>query len=438
MKTSLTLFTTLLITSAATIQAAEVTPREARIDSLKNAHHIIPIGGSGPEASATARRDMIDKFYVDQFRQFENPSAPYFMFMSRDARLAMGMGGTARLRGWFDWGGSIPGQSFSPYLIPMHPNPARIRQLDANPSGSNLFFRMIGTNTAIGAYEVYLEAEFSGYNGSDFKICKAYGTIGDWTIGYASTTFSDPQALPPSVDAQGPNNKMDATAVLVRYMHTFSKGWVIAASVENPVRQVAIDTETTEGTTTWLPDLGIFLQYQWGRNNMQHVRLSAVTRQLTYRSITDARNYHTVGWGLQLSTVANLYGPLTLYGTVNGGRGMAGLGGDWIMNNFDLVGDPHHPGHLYAPPVLGYMVALRYDFPRNISSVLTWGQARYFHRSGTPADEYRYGLYGAANIFYNLTPRVQFGMAFNFGKRVDFGGDSRWGRRICAVAAFTF
>ena len=56
----------------------------------------------------------------------------------------------------------------------------------------------------------------------DFSLKKAYATLNDWTIGYASTTFSDPQALPPSVDAQGPNNKMDATAVLVRYMHTFT------------------------------------------------------------------------------------------------------------------------------------------------------------------------------------------------------------------------
>ncbi len=414
------------------------TPREAYVDSMKQVHRIIQFGDSSATATPSERRAMIDNFYVDQFRQFENPSAPYFMFMSRDARLAMGMGGTVRLRGWYDWGGSMDGAAFSPYLIQMHPDPAGIRQLDANPAGSNIFFRMIGHHSKIGTYQLYLEAEFSGGSGFEFALKKAYATVGDWTVGYASTTFSDPQALPPSVDAQGPNNKMDATAVLVRYMHTFKNGLVLAASVENPLKLTAITTETTSATKTWLPDLGVFLQYQWGNNNMQHIRLSAVTRQLTYRNLITHHNENKVGWGLQLSSVVNICRPLTLYATVNGGRGMAGLGGDWLMNNFDMVGKPDSPGELYAPGVFGYMAALQYHIRPNLFTVLTWGQAHYFQKKGTPADDYKYGLYGAANVFYNLTPRVQFGLGFNIGKRVNYGGESRWGRRVCAVASFSF
>lgn len=420
------------------VAAQSRTPREAYVDSMKQVHKIIPMGGSEKEASEAERRAMIDNFYVDQFRQFENPSAPYFMFMSRDARLAMGMGGTARMRGWFDWGGTMDGAAFSPYLIKMNPNPARIRQLDANPAGSNLFFRMIGNHSKIGTYQVYLEAEFSGSTGYEFQLKKAYAVMGDWTLGYASTTFSDPQALPPSVESQGPNNKMDATAVLLRYMHTFKPGIVIAASVENPLKQTSITTETTEATTTWLPDLGFFLQYQWGNNNMQHIRLSAVTRQLTYRDLVRGRNENKVGWGLQLSSVVNICRPLTLYATVNGGRGMAGLGGDWLMNNFDMVGKPGHPGELYAPGVFGYMAALQYHIRPDLFCVATWGQAKYFQKKGTEADEYKYGLYGAFNVFYNLTPRIQFGLGFNFGKRVNYGGESKWGRRLCATTAFSF
>ena len=240
------------------------TPREASVDSLKNSHRVVHIGGGANAASPDSIHSIINDFYLDQFRQFDNPGAPYFMFMTKDAHMALGMGGTVRLRGWYDWGGSISGQAFSPYLINMNPDPRSIRDLDANPSGSNIFFRMIGRHTKIGHYQLYLEAEFSGYNGVDFSLKKAYATLNDWTIGYASTTFSDPQALPPSVDAQGPNNKMDATAVLVRYMHTFKPGIVLAASVENPVKQTAIDAEDAVSTTTWLPDLGFFLQYQWG------------------------------------------------------------------------------------------------------------------------------------------------------------------------------
>ena len=431
----------LISTAMVCVVAAGVfarTPREASVDSLKNSHRVVHIGGGANAASPDSIHSIINDFYLDQFRQFDNPGAPYFMFMTKDAHMALGMGGTVRLRGWYDWGGSISGQAFSPYLINMNPDPRSIRDLDANPSGSNIFFRMIGRHTKIGHYQLYLEAEFSGYNGVDFSLKKAYATLNDWTIGYASTTFSDPQALPPSVDAQGPNNKMDATAVLVRYMHTFKPGIVLATSVENPVKQTAIDAEDAVSTTTWLPDLGFFLQYQWGNNSMQHIRFSAVTRQLTYRNLLTSTNHHFVGWGLQLSAVANICKPLTLYATVNGGRGMAGLGGDWIMNNFDLVRDPEKPGTLYAPEVFGFMASVQYHFRHNLFASLTWGQAHYFQKDGTPGSDYRYGLYGAANVFYNLTPRIQFGLGFNIGKRVNVDHTSRWGRRLCAVASFSF
>lgn len=415
-----------------------VTPREAQVDSMKQSHNIITIGSTDKPVSTEKQREMIDKFYVDQFRQFQDPSAPTFMFMTRDSKLAMGMGGKVLLRGWYDWGGSLNGASFSPYKIQIHPNPAQMRQLDANPSGSNLFFRMLGHSNRLGDYQLYLEAEFSGGTGVEFKICKAYATMGDWTLGYASTTFSDPQAIAPSVEAQGPNNKMDATAVLLRYMHTFKPGIVIAASVENPLQHTAITTETTEATTTWLPDVGAFVQYQWGHNNMQHVRLSAVARQLTYRNLVEGRNISKLGWGLQASAVFNIVKPLTFYGTVNGGRGMAGLGGDWLVNNFDLIGKPGVEGELYAPPVLGYMSALQYHFTPSLFAVGTFGQAIYYLKDNTPADAYRYGLYTAVNVFYNLTPRIQFGLGFVAGKRVDYGDASRWARRFAAVAAYSF
>lgn len=108
------------------------------------------------------------------------------------------------------------------------------------------------------------------------------------------------------------------------------------------------------------------------------------------------------------------------------------------MNNFDLVRDPEKPGTLYAPEVFGFMASVQYHFRHNLFASLTWGQAHYFQKDGTPGSDYRYGLYGAANVFYNLTPRIQFGLGFNIGKRVNVDHTSRWGRRLCAVASFSF
>ena len=99
-------------------------------------------------------------------------------------------------------------------------DPANNSKLGATPAGSTLFFRVIGKNKTFGNYQLYLEANFNGYGGTDFHLKKAYAQLNNVTVGYASSTFSDPAALPPTVDANGPANKISPTSVLIRWMNT--------------------------------------------------------------------------------------------------------------------------------------------------------------------------------------------------------------------------
>ena len=84
---------------------------EDHIDSLVASHKVITIGGqpSRSEAYVDSVKSLIENFYYDQFRHFQDPAAPYFLFMSKDASLAMGIGGCVRMRGYYDWGGAMPG-----------------------------------------------------------------------------------------------------------------------------------------------------------------------------------------------------------------------------------------------------------------------------------------------------------------------------------------
>lgn len=415
--------------------------RQAHVDSLKSSHKVIIIDGdrsSRPSEDSIAR--MMKVFYEDQFRLATEPAAPQFMFMTRNTNFAMGIGGAVKLRAWYDWHGALPGVSFTPYQIPMHPDQTDMRALGVTPSGTQLYLKAAGRSERLGTYTLYIEGEFSGYNDVGFKLNKAYATLNDWTVGLASTTFSDPAALPPTVDAAGPNNKIDAAAVLVRYMHTWKDHWSIAASIENPAKlKIAGEENQSKLVRQWVPDFGVFAQYQWGQDGLQHIRLSATTREMSYRNLIEGKNHHTVAWGLQLSTIFNPIRPLTVFATVNGGRGIASLGGDLMLNNYDMVSDPDEPGTLYAPYVLGYMVGLQYYFTPKISASTAWGQARYYPRKhAVGQDEYRYGVYGSANIFYNITPRVQVGVGYNVGKRQDFSRDSRTAHRLGLLAAFAF
>lgn len=416
--------------------AESKTHADAMVDSMVDSHRVIFLPGEESPVSKDSIRSVITRFYVDQFRNFQDPAAPYFLFMSRDANLAMGIGGCVRMRGWYDWGGALPSNGFVPALIPMHPEPTEMRHFGTTPAGSSLFFRVIGHTWRNVNYQVYIEANFNGYNGRDLHLKKAYAVINDWTVGYANSTFSDPAALPPTVDASGPNNKMAVTDVLLRWMKTFRNRWTVAVSAETPAQQTEETTGINKKCTEWVPDGAIFIQYGWRQS--EHVRLAAIYRTLSYRNLIENRNHNVSGVGMQLSTVARPLDRLTLYGNMVSGFGIASLGGDMMVGNYDLVTDPEHEGNLYAPWSLGWCAGAQWNFTPMLFVSATFGQSRYLPRYKPAPESYLYGTYIAANVFWNLTPRIQVGAEINFGERVNQDRSSRWAHRAGAMCQFSF
>ena len=408
---------------------------EIQIDSLKNSHLITFIGdGNNPHPDSV--RAILDKFYIDQFRHFQDPRAPYFLFMSKDSKFAMGIGGVVRMRGWYDWGGVIPYNGFIPQAISVPRNDIARKKISTTPAGTALYYRVIGNNHRLGDYQLYIETNFDGYNQVGMKLKKAYATVNDWTIGYANSTFGDPAAFPPLIDAQGPQAEVQTTTVLLRWMHSFDKNWTIATSIETPQSQVDYDNVNTSKVDDWAPNVAAFGQYGWGNN--QHIRLSGIMRVLPYHNLINGSNERELGWGVQLSSIYQPAKPLTLYATANIGRGYGSLTGDLIMDNYDLLNNPNTPGEMYAPESFAWYGAVQYHFRPNLFATATVGQERLLPQHNVPGDTYKYGLYSAFNVFWDITPRFEVAAELNFGKRANFNGDSNWARRACLMAQFSF
>ncbi len=410
-------------------------------ESVKHSHKVISLGkGELTDDEVFANdsiRHLLDMFYYDQFRSFSDPESPYFLMMSRDATLAMGMGGAVRMRGYFDWNGAIPAAAFAPYLIPMHTDATAMRHFATTPAGTCLFFRVIGKNRSLGHYQLYIEANFNGYQARDFHLKKAYATINDFTIGYAPSTFSDPAAVPPMVDANGPSNKISPTNVLVRYMPRLSKHWVMAVSAETPATKIGADNTLTRAIENWVPDGAAFIQYEWGPT--AHVRLAGIVRSLSYRDVAASTNHHRAGWGLLLSSVAHPTRQLTGYLTLNYGRGYASLGGDLAVSSYDLIPDPDAPGKLYSPATFGWCAGLQWNFRPNLFVSASVSSSHLYTEGRPIADsEFSHGLLAAVNCFWNLTPRIQVGGELDFGRRTNFSGAARNAWRVGAMTQFSF
>ena len=393
---------------------------------------------SRPNPRQDSVYQLINKFYMDQFRHSQDPKTPYFMFMSKDASLAMGIGGVIRMRTWFDWNGYLPSNGFSIYTIQIPKNPADMRRLGYTPSGTALFYTILGRNKLLGEYMGYIQGNFTGYNNVGFRLKKAYFTFRDWTVGYASSTFSDPAAEPPVLDGSGPMAEMSKTNVLVRWLHNTRYGLVYGGSVELSGSQADTGDDTqTAKCPDYLPNLVAMLQYQWN-SGKSHVRLSGLLRGIAYRDLVAQQNRTITGWGLQLSAVAKIASPLTMYGIVSYGCGHASYSGDLSVGNYDLVARPGKPGELYAPAMVGFTWGATYYFRPNLYATVALGELKYLPKYRPDDDEYRYGLYGAVNCQWEITPRFTCGVEYLAGKRMNFDRTHGNANRINAMVQLSF
>lgn len=413
----------------------QLTAEEIKEAQLKATHKII-FAGDGPTASRDSIEKAIELFYVDQFRQFQDPLAPYFMLMSRDGKLALGIGGAVRMRGWADFGGSVPVNGFVPYMIPVPKDPDQRRGLGCTPGGTALFLQVVGRNPVLGDIIGYVQTDFSGTDNVQLKLKKAYVTVKDFTVGWAPTTFSDVQAEAPTIDGAGQNGKTSHTTLLVRYMRNLKKGWTVAGSVEFPSSHIDADGVKTKKLKDYVPDFAAFAQYGWGHGD--HIRLSGIVRTFAYRDLVTMKQHTSMGWGAQLSGIVHPINRLSLYFIANCGKGYQSYMGDMAIGSYDMVSDLSTPGKLYAPLAVGLNFGAKYNFRPNLYATMALGRVGYYPKDRVDPTDYRYGLYGSACLFWEMTPRLQTGIEYLTGSRHNVNGEHASANRIDVLFQFSF
>lgn len=417
--------------------SVHTTAERDHIQQVRESHKVIYFDNNRPMASQDSIRRLMDQFYVNQFRHFQDPQSPYFLMMSRDATLAMGIGGAVRMRGYFDFDDAMPTSAFLPYTIPVPANKYNRRKLSATPAGTALFLQIIGVNKTLGNFSAFIQGNFDGYQGLGFKLKKSYVIINDWTIGYNTSTFVDPAANPPVIDASGPNGQTNNTSVLLRWMHAIKSKWMVAASVEFPSTQAATDETYTRKQNDWWPDVVAFGQYQWAKGE-GHLRLSTLLRVMPYYDLITDRSQSKIGWGAHLSMVSPIDYGWKVYASVVGGAGIGSYTNEMMADRLDLLNCPTAHGKMYAPYSLGFTAGIRYNFTHNVYSSISVSRAQLFPRSGTTELTYRRGLFCVANLFWDMSTRLQTGIEYLYGRRTDYDGQHGSAQRINMLFMFSF
>lgn len=435
-----TLYASLLTLTALCTQA-QTLPDTRFVDIANNEEvikgvHIISPGGENALNRDSAEM-LIRQFYLNQFHHFQDPEAPYFMLMSKNAQLALGVGGRVKLLGWWDWDGSTQNKEFSPYNIPIPKDPTAKKAIGGSPYGTNLFFTVLGNKSPLGNYMAYIEIGFGGYKDSGCKLKKAYLTMGPLTVGYTSSVFSDPDAYAPTIDGAGANGTVGHSSVQVRYTKDFKSGWSVAGAVAIPSFEAQVTEGQTAKCTAYVPDLGGYVQYGW-QGGASHVRASGLFKMMAYRNLLEKKNHNPAGWGAQLSSVVRTAPKLTLYAVGNIGRGIGSYLQDLGNGEYDLVANTDHPGVMYSPLSCSFSLGARYYISKKLFASLTLSELRYLPDHPTESDEYKYGLYGAANVMWNITPRLRTGVEYVAGKRQNIDRQHAYAQRLNALFQFSF
>lgn len=381
--------------------------------------------------------EVMTVLYDTQDLHFRDPGLPRFLLIDRTGGTVLGIGGAVEGVVSYDFMGAIGNDGFVTYEIPVPRDPSMRNRLGASASHSALFLKLV-RQTKLGVLTAYTEANFTGDgNGYGFKLKQAYITLDKVTLGLTNSTFVDPQSGVPTVDYQGPSGEVGGKNILARYRRTFGKGFSFAVSAEFP-KATYTTGQQAEAISQRIPDIPAYIQYAFG-GGKSHVRLSAIFRDLSYRDLAEGRNRTTVGWGVQLSGLAKLCKPVTLFYQGVYGKGIAHYLNDLDGNGMDLI-PGSESGRLIAPGTLGFVGGMRYDLTKKFFMSASYSFCRVYDQreGGMSADTYRRANYVVANAFYNPFPEFLIGLEYLHGTRSDINRASNGANRIECMLKYSF
>ena len=381
---------------------------------------------------------LIRKMYDANGQHFQDPRAARFLFMDKEGKVALGIGGYVKGTMSVDMDGISDNLDFVTYDIPAPMKTDMRNQFQMDASTSRLFLKLVGANTSVGDFTVYVETDFRGKDGHqyDLRLRQAYIQFGGWKFGRARSTFDDGASAPPTIDFEGPSGSISKKNTMIQYSHQFGEHWSTAMSIESPSESYTVAKGASEAIKQRIPDIPTYVQYAWD-GGKSHIRLSNLFRALSYRNLTTAENKYAIGWASQLSGVITASPQWTFYYQGAYGWGYADYLNDLGGSGFDLIPDGDS-GKLKAPASMGLVGGIQYNFNPKFFVSASYSQCRLYDQSAMAKDTYKYGQYVAANAFYVPFSNCMVGLEYLYGNRHNIDGTSGDAHRINAMIQYHF
>lgn len=410
---------------------------------------------------------VMQAFIENSPADYRVPNSPRFAIVGKNEKFYLGFGGYVKGTMSFDWGSPI--NNFNEFIVSAIPMPGSQKpgnkaQFGLSAQQSDLYLNLVALPNDKNKVGFYLNFIFLG-NGYTPQVRQAYVTWRGIEMGYGFSLFTDLAADPNTIDYEGPNSFTVDLNAKFDYRHTFGKHFGIGIGAELPMASYTngyagvthgglIKDEGTKTVTQRIPDIPMYLQWNWGNNN--RIRLSALFRNMQYRgNMTDmgtsdddsglvgGETKNLFGWGLQLTGNFNICNKLIGYYQATYGKGITNYFEDLTGLGLDMVPVYNNPGELQTTKAWGGYLGLQYNWSSKVYSDLIYSHLRvynpYYNGGATAwSTQYKYGQYAVANLFYNITPVFSWALEYIWGRRVDMNGIQAHDNRIQTMLQVTF
>ncbi len=403
--------------------------------------------GEALEAAATTEivaEDLQDSTHIgDKTIKPKNIARemPRFSMIGKEGKFYVGIGGVVQATASFDFGHVMDNPNeFIVSSIPMQQASGDGGKFQVSAQQTNLFVQLgflPGDKYEVSAY---INGQFIGNNYA-FELEHAYLKFLGFTAGYGYGIFCDQDAMPTTIDFQGPNAALSTSNGIFDYQYDINKKWSIGAGIELPMASFTTVVGMTRKVNQRVPDFPLMVQYNFGDGG--HIRAAGILRTLQYRDELVGKNRSVCGWGAQLSGAGTLYGPLQFVFEAAIGKGISSYFQDLADLNLDMTPDPSKPGHMQAVNSWGGYAGLQYNFSSKVFASATYSHLRTYLKAYSEGDvpfaeQYKYGQYAVANVFWNITSMLQWGVEYIYGRRVNMDGSQAHDNRFQTMLAVSF
>jgi hypothetical protein len=270
-----------------------------------------------------------------------------------------------------------------------------------------------------GDLRVVYENDFYDFNTgkTQFDLRHFYGQVANVLAGFTFSTIVDPDAMPDTLDFQGPGALVFVSQAGVRYTRGFGtkRKQSLAIAIENPASDIVYSSAGPQPIaitpTSPVPDTHVRYRYE---GDTGHVQVGAVLRSVGGFA-ANVGEKHVAGIGVSVAGSQKLGSDYVLYqGAI--GKGFA----RYIQDTAGLAGDVgvDASGKIVANDVGSFYVAYQHYWSDSLRSSLIYGHAQVDSEHKTLTTTFRDSTYAAGNVIWNAKDSsLNLGIEFMWGQQ---------------------